>query len=264
MGKLRKCIKRFTRPVGLVFCLALISSISCSSGEDVFAPWQSVVSSPGARAGDFLSAAGYTTLVVEIQPFAGMQPTQQAMDNLTQFLQARLNKPGGVQVVVDAELPTSGQASFSIGQIRQIEAQSRTMYPNGQTMVAYFLMLDGDSDQSNGNMRILGHAYGATSMAIYQAAIQDLSGGIGEPARDVLESTVINHEFGHILGLVGNGSPPVQPGHHDTANGAHCTNQNCLMYYAVDISDVVANLLGGSIPALDADCIDDLRNNGGK
>ena len=244
-------------------CATLLLSVSCSSDKGIFdTQWAPDIA--GVRASDLLSATQYTSLVVEIQPVEGMQPTQQAIDNLVQFLEARLNKPAGVQVTVNTPLPVSGQSQFSLDQIRQIEEQSRITRPSGQTMAAYFLFVDGESNLSSGNSRILGVAYGATSMVIFQTAIQDLSGGIGEPPRDVLEATVIEHEFGHILGLVDNGSPTVDPGHHDGVHGAHCANSNCLMHYSVETGNVVNNLLGGSAPPLDSDCLNDLASNGGK
>jgi hypothetical protein len=52
--------------------------------------------------------------------------------------------------------------------------------------------------------------------------------------------------------------------HQDEANGRHCTNSNCLMYYEAETSDLVANLLGNTVPALDNHCLEDLRANGGK
>lgn len=248
----------------LLMGVAVMPIAGCGNGDEGILGTTPIVSAPGSRAADFLRASDYTGLVIEVQSFEGMQPTQETIDNLSQFLLGRLNKPGGVMTWVAPQWPASGKSTFSLDEIRQIEALSRSRYPEGQTLAAYVLMVDGASDQSSGNMRILGHAYGATSIVIYQSEIVELSGGIGEPRRDVLETTVMNHEFGHLLGLVANGSPTVDPGHHDQGNGAHCTNSSCLMHFSVDVSDVIANLLGGSVPTLDADCVNDLQSNGGK
>ena len=74
----------------------------------------------------------------------------------------------------------------------------------------------------------------------------------------------MNHEFGHILGLVNNGTP-VQSDHHDTANGAHCDVEDCLMYWQAETSGGLGDLVGmSSPPPLDPQCIDDLQANGGK
>ena len=83
------------------------------------------------------------------------------------------------------------------------------------------------------------------------------------PSTAKLESTVLQHEFAHILGLVNNGTPLVD-NHHDDEHEGHCDNQDCLMYYLAETSDIAANLFGISAPTLDANCRADLQANGGK
>ena len=120
------------------------------------------------------------------------------------------------------------------------------------------------SSSDTGSLKILGQAYGSSSMVLYEKTIQSLSTTpVTQPSRTVLETTVIEHEMGHILGLVNIGSSP-QSVHQDTAHGAHCTTTSCLMYYLSDTGDIVSNLLGGTVPSLDAACLQDLQANGGK
>jgi hypothetical protein len=45
-----------------------------------------------------------------------------------------------------------------------------------------------------------------------------------------VEQSVLVHEFGHAAGLVNRGLALTSP-HHDAANGAHCTNTSCVMYW---------------------------------
>jgi hypothetical protein len=246
----------------VVVCGLLVAASGC--GDDRNPVSALVASAPGESARDFLSDERYTALTIQVQPVQGKEPDPDSIHNLQGFLESRLNKPGGIEVVVAPGIPATEKAVYSLAEIRQIEIATRTAFPGGNTAAAYLLFIDGDSDQSNGTSRILGHAYGSSSMVVYQNAVVELSGGIGQPGRAVVETTVASHELGHILGLVGNGSAPVDPGHHDHDNGAHCANQDCLMYYAADLSDVIANLLGGSIPTLDTDCVNDLRANGGR
>jgi len=110
---------------------------------------------------------------------------------------------------------------------------------------------------------VLGVAYKNTSAALFGKKLHDNSGGIGQPGRTKLVATVAEHEMGHLLGLVNLGSP-MQTGHQDTAHGSHCSNSNCLMYYASETSDIFGFLITGSIPAFDANCRADLRANGGQ
>jgi hypothetical protein len=212
---------------------------------------------PGDSAKYFLAEQDYTKLKIEIQSVNGYPLTNQTQTNLTNFLQTYLHKPGGITIVTTS-ISSPGQTDYSFEDIQRIEKNNRQYYSNGNELVAYVLVLDGGSTNDSPSFKTLGMAYGPTSTVLFQKSIQDSSGGIGQPTRTVLESTVIEHEFGHLLDLVRATS------HKDSAHGAHCSNTSCLMYYETDTSDFLANLLGGTIPTLDSDCISDLQANGGK
>lgn len=127
----------------------------------------------------------------------------------------------------------------------------------------YFIFIDGEYDENSDNSKTLGIAYRNTSMVIFEETIRNFSSGIGQPSRAKLEKAVVNHEFGHILGLVNVGAL-VQSDHQDEAHGKHCDVEDCLMYYVTETSDVIDNLLNSSVPELDAQCRADLDANGGK
>jgi hypothetical protein len=233
----------------------VISMAACKKGGLTI---PATYSAPNA----YLSAKSYDKLILEIQYVNGYQPSIATVNNLTSFLQARLNKPGGITVVMEA-ISSPGKASLSLADVQAIEAAQRTQQTKGSTLTAYYLFADGDYAASTGNGKVLGLTYGPTSVVIFEKTIQSFSGGVGQPQTTVLESTVAEHEFGHLLGLVNNGTP-MQSSHQDGGNGAHCNNNTCLMYYSVETSDFVGNLLGGNIPPLDGNCQNDLKANGGK
>jgi len=211
---------------------------------------------------DFLSADYFDKLIVEIRYIHGFEPTQKTQDNLLAFLNARLHKPAGISVV-KGNIPSPGVASYSLDRIEDIESAHRTQYSRGRTLTAFIFFADAGYSGDGSSAKTLGIAYGLTSMVIFEKTIHDYSGGLTQPSRTVLETTVAHHELGHILGLVNNGTP-LQSSHQDVAHDRHCNNSNCLMHYVAETSDIVANLLGGNIPQLDAACIEDLRANGGK
>lgn len=227
----------------------------CSSDSDM---GSTVPISPGS----FLSSSTYASLVIELVSVNGFSPSAATVDNLKTFLLARLNKPAGI-TIMQSTMASPGKTVYNLNDIKSIENAERKQKPSGTTLTAFVLVLDGDYEGNSGSSKILGLAYGGSSMSLFEKTIQAFSGGVGEPTVTTLETTVIEHEFGHVLGLVNNGSS-LQSAHQDGANGKHCTNQNCLMYYSVETSDVVASLLGGSVPALDAACLADLQANGGK
>jgi hypothetical protein len=212
----------------------------------------------GASANDLLSASKYSSVKIEIQYMPGFQPDAAAVNNLTSLLATLINKPGGV-TVVQTQIAASGKTVLSLNDIATIEKNNRTVYTSGSQLGVYFLYTDGNYSESN----VLGLAFRNTSMSILGKTIHDNSGGIGQASRTKLETTELEHEFGHILGLVDIGSA-MQTNHKDPAHGNHCNNTSCLMYYASETTDILGILITGNIPALDANCKADLTANGGK
>jgi hypothetical protein len=217
---------------------------------------------PGISPNDFLSEKKYDKLIVEIQYVNGFQPTSVTVSNLTSFLEQRLNKSGGISVIQSA-ITSPGKSAYSTDDIRTIEKANRTQNANDKTLTAYFFFADGDYSANSGGSKVLGIAYGSSSMVLFEKTIRDYSGALGQPSVTTLESSVLLHEFGHTLGLVNNGTTMQAP-HQDEPHGRHCNDTNCLMYYTAETSDIVANLTGGNIPALNTQCLDDLKANGGK
>lgn len=221
--------------------------------------------SPGlisVNAKDYLSANNYDKLIIQIQYVNGLQPSAGAVEDLKTFLSQRLNKPGGVEVTY-SNINSPGKSVYTINDIRAIESINRGVKHEGRSITAYILFLDGEYSQNTSNLKTLGIAYGSSSMVIFEKTIRDLSGGLGQPSVSSVETTVCEHEFGHVLGLVNNGTD-MTTGHQDEPHGKHCNNTNCLMYYTAETSDMLSNLLGNNVPVLDANCINDLKANGGK
>ncbi len=217
----------------------------------------------GTSAIDFLRDTKYDELVIEIQYVEGYAPTQEALDNLKSFLQARLNKPQGISFN-ETSISSPGLAPYSVNDILSVEDDHRTDYNTDSTLAAYVFFADGGYSEDTDNSKVLGVAYRNTSVAIFQKTVQGLSDDLLEPDRALLESTILNHEFGHLMGLVGIGTPP-QTDHQDFEHGHHCDVQDCLMNWVVQTGDVVDNLVNSeSVPQLDAQCLLDLEANGGK
>ena len=245
--------------LGLVLKASLVGVGGCASATDPGGGGGSYNHrlAPGASARDFLTAADFDRLVVQVQYVNGFPPSNAGLQHLQDFLGARLNKPGGIVLQVGAPLQIAAQATYTTAAVRALELAHRSTYTSGSTLAAYLLFLNGQYTESN----VLGIAYNNTSMAIFGEKIGQYTGGIGQPSQATVEGTVANHEAGHLLGLVANGSAMQVP-HQDTTNGNHCTDTGCLMYYAVRTSDFISNLLGG-MPSLDANCLADLQANGG-
>lgn len=92
-----------------------------------------------------------------------------------------------------------------------MEKEHREHFTEGTTLASYIIFLDGEFSTSN----VLGIAYYNTSTAYFHETIDRISGGLGQPSRTKIESTVFAHEFGHLMGLLNNGTD-TQDDHHDS------------------------------------------------
>lgn len=205
---------------------------------------------------DYLSSKKYKELLIEVCYVDGYAPQQASLDELKAFLSARLNKPDGISFTYKS-IPSPGKSSYNQSAIEDIEKEYREEHSRRDRLVVFIFFADAGYSQGE----VLGLKYGSTACAVFEKVVQDNSDGIGQPSQSVLETTVLEHEFGHLLGLVDAGTDMVTA---HAANDHHCNNSNCLMYYAVETLDFIGNLSGGEIPSLDGNCIADLQANGGK
>jgi hypothetical protein len=182
---------------------------------------------PGDSARSFLSDQRFTVLRLEVDYMKGYEPTADALDSLRTTLKTHLNK-SSIQISTPTQIPAENGGPYSTDQVRGLEDEHRDHYTRAEsdTLHAYFLILDGKYSDEN----VVGIAYYNTSMAFFGETIDEISGGLNQPSQRKVEATVFRHEFGHNLGLVNNGIPP-QEDHHDAEHGAHCTNDQCVMYY---------------------------------
>lgn len=213
--------------------------------------------SVGASANEFLSSANYQALRIEIAYMPGFAPDATALANLQNFLAALINKPGGI-TVTQRLIPASGKATLTLTEIRDLEKTHRTVFSSGNSLGVFMMYTDGAYSEPN----TLGVAHKNTSLAIFGKTLGINSGGVNQASLSKLETTVLEHEMGHLLGLVDLGSP-MQVNHKDPSS-SHCTSTSCLMYYITEVTQMGGILIAGPVPVLDANCRNDLKANGGK
>lgn len=214
--------------------------------------------SMGASASELLDDNIYKSLVVEIQFVAGFKPEPGTLDYLKNFLETYLNKPRGISIVLN-EISGIKHTALSRGEILAVEKEKRTRFVQQDSIAIYILFTNGVHP---GN-KILGMAYRNTSAVIYGKAIRKYSRMAGRLTHQELETAVLIHEIGHLLGLVNKGSA-LRSEHTDSTFLDHCNNKKCLMYHSVETKNLSSILLKGNIPVLDSSCIKDLIANGGK
>jgi hypothetical protein len=217
----------------------------------------------GSSSHDLLSDDRYKSMLIELVYVQGQKPSQSSVDNFVEFIKNRTYKPNGI-IVESRAITASGKSNYTIEDIVSIEDANRTNYNLDDQIALWVYFSDGVSSEDTDSTTVLGTAYRNTSFVIYQQSIQKFSDDAFGPSRELLETTVITHEFGHILGLTNFGATMVE-NHEDAEHERHCDNESCLMYWAAESGTGLANLTGASsAPGLDDQCISDLRANGGK
>lgn len=226
----------------------------------------------GDSANDLLSNDKFTQLKIEIAYVEGFRPTQEAMDGFVAFLKARTFKE--VVDVVYNELESPDEENLTLDEIIELENKNRTIYNEGDTLAVYIYFSDApaDGDDEEEGLVTLGAVYRNTSMIIHEVTVRKLAGqSIFISPADV-ESSTLNHEFGHLFGLVNLGTDPVND-HEDVQkddngepltdeNGmplgnSHCNVDGCLMRAELQFggpSNKGKSAYAKSASGLEADC----------
>ena len=244
-----------------LFTLVFLIAASCSTEEEI-APDNKPL---GVSANSFLSDENFTSLEVEVVYVTGYEPTQTSISAVKTFLVKYLNKPGGITVKLRA-IPAPDLGTYSLSEVKQIEDENRTSFTSGNKLSTFIFIADNKSDSSTSKNVVLGKAYKNTSMVIFQKEIRELAANTAKISSEEIQHTTIRHEFGHLFGLVNNGTPAQTPHEDpDPDNKAHCQVEGCLMAAMLDFGDSSLTLMQ-SPGSLDFDeyCHQDLVANGGK
>jgi predicted Zn-dependent protease len=253
----------------LIFFLAaplLLLLSGCSMEEASYKRGSSSNDLPlGASAFDLLSDDNYTSLSIDLVYVTGYEPTSEALRELELFLEKYVNKPEGISISLSA-IPPPGVGSYSLEELKLVEKEHRTAFSSGQN-IAVFIFFADDKSETAGQNLVIGKAYKNTSIVIFEKEIRELADRSSSISRSLIEHTTLRHEFGHLFGLVNNGSP-AQSDHEDKdpKNRAHCNKEGCLMVASLDFGNSSAlDLFKNETPAdFDASCRLDLKANGGK
>ncbi len=247
--------------------LSLFILVGCSDDDDNGnnASQEANTKPLGTSANDLLSAVNFNSVSIEIVSIQGFEPTTTAINGLRNFLQQRLFKPDGI-TIIQRTVASSGEAPFSIEEIRAIENDNRTIFNEEGDIAVYVYFADGSNEKDTDEQVTLGTAYLNTSVVIYEETLRKFSNRPGAPLLSTIETATLNHEFAHLLGLV-NISTPLQSEHEATdtegEGNNHCNVAGCLMEAAIEFGSGMMGI-GNEVPELDSQCIADLRANGGR
>ena len=287
----------------IILGLMLLFHASCSKNEgegssELRVDKRGNLLGTGDSANDILSNTNFDKLQIEIAYVTGFRPTFQAMADFNEFLREHTFKDD-IEIIY-TELPSPNEESLTLDEIDDLEQENRTAYNKDRTLAIYIYFADApaEGDEESEGLVTLGAVYRNTSMVIHGLTIRRLVARSNFISDGDIEGATLNHEFGHLFGLVNLGTDPVNPSHEDTEAANHCNVQGCLMRAELQFGtsptakskallakssyeagvpsgcilsgQMVMGLLHSTtgrsaiVPGLDSECILDLEGNGGR
>jgi hypothetical protein len=220
---------------------------------------------PGEFAADFLRSKNFRSLVIEVDYPAGHPPTPAALELLRERLSERCDKPDGISIVLDDEIPLAEfPPVMGDPELLALEAAHRSFGPDLQQGIAsmYLLCVTGSGwNPQNPSEHVAGLSYTGSSAALFLDAC-DTDGNPWVTTEEV-EGTILVHEAGHLIGLVNAGVPMVNP-HEDPERPHHDVDPTSLMYYAPAVPFLTPNIGDPDFAQYGAECVRDIQAFGGK
>ncbi len=204
-----------------------------------------VYSSPIDYALDYLSDEPYKNLAIEVDWIIGCEPDWSAMDFLVQKIKEYCNKDS---VYIDRNYSdeiVSYRSVYTMSDIENLENEYRGLHKHGDTAVIYYLYLNGRFEKSSAlgtdvYTEVVGMTYTYSSVAIFKDEIRSVA-DVGLNVH-YTECSILLHEFGHLICLVGIGYHSEQE---DPDHPHHTIHRDGVMYYAINATQ------GAGIPPQD-------------
>lgn len=296
--------KSFLAACILVFTISCSKNSSDSDNSDTSVNKSANLLATGDSARDILSNDNFDTLVIEIAYVTGFKPTESAITQFTDYLKEHTFKEE-IELVY-TELSSPSEDELTLQEIADLETKNRTVFNTGSSLGIYIYFSDApaEGDDLEDGLVTLGSVYRNTSMIIHEVTVRELATLSSSINEADVETTTLNHEFGHLFGLVDLGTDMVNDHQSESENedgqlvgDNHCNQMGCLMRAELQFGSstgkslqtnskatyedgiksgcvlsgtTVLNLLqqntakGENTVDLDAECLLDIRANGGR
>jgi len=183
--------------------------------------------------GDLLTALPYRRVVVEVDWYEGLRPSDWALSQLVNTVELQCDKPDGVRLVMDDEIDADEHPFDGTEErVRELGMLFADGASGGDTLRLYVLVMPAIPGTST-----MGTAGGALELGSEEPNFVVYRDAVAANARlhfttNEIEAHTMVHEFGHLLGLTRN------PLHHVWNDWPHCTRPECVMT-GVPLSDAV-------------------------
>ncbi len=226
------------------------------------------------RVANYIKPAPYTTVRLEVDVVSGREPVSDVVDELVVRLEPVLEK----SVVVDMQVELEpGPDVWSFEELRKVAAAQYDGPTHGEEVVIHVLIVNGSYGESTSDAMVsntLGLAWSNRNVVLFADALADACTpdnneelrrrGLVERACNATFTGTWLHEIGHVIGLVDNGLPMVEP-HADPDHPAHDDDPESIMYWAFDVANVFDQVRGkiledeDPIPPFSDACLADIE-----
>ena len=224
------------RVVFVIFVLISSGLTGCFGVEEIFEENRGI---PGGLALACLQEDRFEEMKLHFLFENGYDPV--AMDLVKTRLNQVCDKPDGIQIVA-REVNFKEDNSWSADDVRDARWKHGDDAMGSDTLNWYFLFPKGTYNDDS----VLGVAVDASTVAVFKDSIEESENFLGRPSADEIERAVTVHEAGHLLGLVNLVyTSPVE--HEDPDHPGHSSNEDSVMYWAIESSSI-GNIFSGNIP----------------
>lgn len=223
----------------LLFLVLFSSSFSgCFSKEEILPEPFGV---PGGLVLACLNSTHFTELVIEIDYEADQKPRPETLDLLIERINSVCDKQS-----VSYELSLTDfehEGVWTSDDIRLKGRETRETNAMNENQLRFHFMFPSGRHSDSG---VLGVAVDASTVMIFVDTIKEAENFIQRPSWEDIEAAVTVHEFGHLVGLV-NLVYTSNVDHEDPDHPGHSSNEDSVMYWAIESSDI-SNIIFGTLP----------------